>query len=244
MGIIVLVVAILPMLGVGGMQLYKAETPGPVKDEKLTPRITQTAQGAVVRLLPDHARLHRQPAARRHELVRRGLPRVCDAGARRLLDLRRQRRALRFAGDRSRADRVHADLGDEFRPSFHRLAAEEPAHLRDRRRSQGRCSVIIGISTSASRCIIWLHGVYPSFLDGAAPHRVQPGLDRDGLRLRQPGLRRVADVRADGDPDAVLLLREHGLDRRRHQDVPHAGAVPAGAARTVPARPSGRRSRR
>jgi trk system potassium uptake protein len=44
MGIIVLVVAILPMLGVGGMQLYKAETPGPVKNEKLTPRITQTAK--------------------------------------------------------------------------------------------------------------------------------------------------------------------------------------------------------
>ena len=44
MGIIVLVVAILPMLGVGGMQLYKAEAPGPVKNEKLTPRITQTAK--------------------------------------------------------------------------------------------------------------------------------------------------------------------------------------------------------
>jgi trk system potassium uptake protein TrkH len=44
MGIIVLVVAILPLLGVGGMQLYKAETPGPVKNEKLTPRITQTAR--------------------------------------------------------------------------------------------------------------------------------------------------------------------------------------------------------
>ncbi len=44
MGIIVLVVAILPLLGVGGMQLYKAEAPGPVKNEKLTPRITQTAK--------------------------------------------------------------------------------------------------------------------------------------------------------------------------------------------------------
>jgi len=44
MGIIVLVVAILPILGVGGMQLYKAETPGPIKNEKLTPRITQTAK--------------------------------------------------------------------------------------------------------------------------------------------------------------------------------------------------------
>ncbi len=44
MGIIVLAVAILPMLGVGGMQLYKAETPGPMKDAKLTPRIAETAR--------------------------------------------------------------------------------------------------------------------------------------------------------------------------------------------------------
>ncbi len=43
-GIIVVAVAILPMLGVGGMQLYKAETPGPSKDSKLTPRIAGTAK--------------------------------------------------------------------------------------------------------------------------------------------------------------------------------------------------------
>lgn len=44
MGIIVLAVAILPMLRIGGMQLYRAETPGPMKDAKLTPRITETAK--------------------------------------------------------------------------------------------------------------------------------------------------------------------------------------------------------
>jgi len=44
MGIIVMVVAILPVLNVGGMQLFKAETPGPIKDEKLTPRIRHTAR--------------------------------------------------------------------------------------------------------------------------------------------------------------------------------------------------------
>ncbi len=44
MGVIVLAVAVLPMLGVGGMQLYRAETPGAVKDAKLTPRITGTAK--------------------------------------------------------------------------------------------------------------------------------------------------------------------------------------------------------
>jgi trk system potassium uptake protein TrkH len=43
-GIVVIAVAILPMLGIGGMQLYRAETPGPVKDSKLTPRITETAK--------------------------------------------------------------------------------------------------------------------------------------------------------------------------------------------------------
>jgi trk system potassium uptake protein TrkH len=44
MGIIVLAVAVLPMLGIGGMQLYRAETPGPMKESKLTPRITETAR--------------------------------------------------------------------------------------------------------------------------------------------------------------------------------------------------------
>lgn len=44
MGIVVLAVAILPLLGVGGMQLYRAEMPGPMKDSKLTPRITETAK--------------------------------------------------------------------------------------------------------------------------------------------------------------------------------------------------------
>jgi trk system potassium uptake protein len=45
MGIIVLAVAVLPLLGVGGSQIFKAETPGPMKDEKLTPRIAETARG-------------------------------------------------------------------------------------------------------------------------------------------------------------------------------------------------------
>ncbi|MBD3671293.1 MAG: potassium transporter [Gammaproteobacteria bacterium] len=44
MGIIVLAVALMPMLGIGGMSLYRAETPGPMKDTKLTPRLTETAK--------------------------------------------------------------------------------------------------------------------------------------------------------------------------------------------------------
>ncbi len=45
MGVIVLAVAVLPILGVGGRQLLKAETPGPMKETQLTPRIAETAKG-------------------------------------------------------------------------------------------------------------------------------------------------------------------------------------------------------
>ena len=44
LGIIVMGLAVLPLLGIGGMQLYKGQTPGPVKDERLAPRITETAK--------------------------------------------------------------------------------------------------------------------------------------------------------------------------------------------------------
>ena len=44
MGIVILALAILPMLGVGGMQLYKAESTGPIKDNKISPRIAETAK--------------------------------------------------------------------------------------------------------------------------------------------------------------------------------------------------------
>ena len=45
MGIIVLMVAILPLMGVGASNLFKSETAGPMKDQKLTPRIAETARG-------------------------------------------------------------------------------------------------------------------------------------------------------------------------------------------------------
>ncbi len=45
MGVIVLAVAILPLLGIGGRQMFKAETPGPMKESSLTPRIAETAKG-------------------------------------------------------------------------------------------------------------------------------------------------------------------------------------------------------
>ena len=45
LGIMLLAVAVLPLLGLGGTQLYKAEMPGPMKEQRLTPRIAETARG-------------------------------------------------------------------------------------------------------------------------------------------------------------------------------------------------------
>ena len=44
MGIIVLAVAIIPLLGIGGMSLYRAEMSGPMKEQKMRPRIAETAK--------------------------------------------------------------------------------------------------------------------------------------------------------------------------------------------------------
>ena len=43
-GVVVLAIALLPILGIGGMQLYMAEMPGPFKDERMSPRIARTAK--------------------------------------------------------------------------------------------------------------------------------------------------------------------------------------------------------
>lgn len=45
LGVLVLAIAILPLLAVGGSQIYRAHTPGPMKDTRLTPRIMETARG-------------------------------------------------------------------------------------------------------------------------------------------------------------------------------------------------------
>lgn len=61
MGVIVLAVAILPLLGIGGRQLYKAETPGPMKESSLTPADRRDRQGLVARLRAGRRRELRHP---------------------------------------------------------------------------------------------------------------------------------------------------------------------------------------
>ena len=91
-GIVVLAVALMPMLGVGGMQLLRAETPGPVKDTKLTPRITETAKVLWLIVRRAHCSLRRCILAGRHDAVRCDHAQLLDSIDRRSLDARCQHR--------------------------------------------------------------------------------------------------------------------------------------------------------
>jgi trk system potassium uptake protein TrkH len=164
MGIIVLVVAILPMLGVGGMQLYKAETPGPVKDEKLTPRITQTARALwVVYLLITIACVISLKVAGMN-----WFDAVCHAFA-----------TLALGGFST----YDASVGHFDSPAIefvlivfmlisamnfarHFIAWQQKSLRTYATDVEARAMLaIIGISTLGVALYIWLHGVYPSFLE-------------------------------------------------------------------------------
>ena len=83
-GVIVLAVALLPMLGIGGMQLYKAEMAGPLKDERFTPRHRAHGARSLRRLRRADGGLRGGVLARGHERIRRGQPQLLDACYRRL----------------------------------------------------------------------------------------------------------------------------------------------------------------
>ena len=84
-GIIVVAVAVLPMLGIGGMQLYRAETPGPSKDSKLTPRITETAKALFTVYMALTVHLRHRLLRCRHVRLRCSVSRLFDRGDRRFL---------------------------------------------------------------------------------------------------------------------------------------------------------------
>ena len=123
MGIIVLAIAILPLLGVGGMQLYRAGAPGTVKDAKLAPRITETAQRARVRVRRLDAACALGAVGWR---ACRPFDAICHAFSTLSLGGFSTHDAnialLPFTDDRIGADAVHADRRHELRHALHRAA--------------------------------------------------------------------------------------------------------------------------
>jgi trk system potassium uptake protein TrkH len=116
MGLIVLAVAILPLLGIGGRQMFKAETPGPMKDSKMTPRMAETAKGlwVVYTLISICCALGYYWAGMTwlDAIMHMFSPPWALAA---FPATTRAFGFFRFAGDRSRQYRIHADCGLQFR---------------------------------------------------------------------------------------------------------------------------------
>jgi len=141
MGLIVLAVAILPLLGIGGRQMFKAETPGPMKDSKMTPRMAETAKGLwfVYVLISIACTLGYYWAgmtwldAIMHMFATMGLGGFSSHDASfGFFDSR----LLRFASDRGGQHSLHADRRLQFRHPFPRRLAALVPPVRRRPRSR------------------------------------------------------------------------------------------------------------
>ena len=156
-------VAVLPLLGVGGMQLYKAETPGPMKDTKLTPRIAETARGLWTVYFVLSAACLLAYRCGRHELGRCLHAHVHHHGPGRLLVARCQFRPLEFAADRSGRYRVHALSGISFALVLRGLARSRSTMplLRD---AEVRAYAAVLVAATAAVCLVLIgHGTYDSY---------------------------------------------------------------------------------
>ena len=239
MGILVLAVAILPLLGVGGAQLFKAETAGPFKDTKLTPRIAETAKAlysvyfgiSLVCFFAYRWAGMSWSDAFMHMCSTMGLggfsshdasfgywnSPLIDYTAVVFMTLAGFNFSLHFIAWRRRS--LVPYLADpEAKAYLFTLVAA--------------CLAVAAFLLSQRRL--------PGALAGAALCDLQRSVDRDHHRLRQHRLQPVADLRAGADAVPVRLRDLRRLHRRRHQDDPRRAPAQAGAPRDDAHRASAR----
>jgi len=177
MGIIVLAVAILPLLGIGGSQIMRTETPGPMKDTKLTPRITETAKGlwlvyALMTLAC--ALVFKAVGMGWFDAVVHSFSTLSLEGS-----LPTTRASVTsIPGDRGCGDFLHACRRHQFRNSLPRVPQAEPGALPERPR--GGCIRRADHDVGARNRLFPVRQPGLSvFLDGATPQRLQRRLGRD-----------------------------------------------------------------
>ena len=235
MGIIVLAVAILPLLGVGGMQMYRAECPGPVKDAKLTPRITETAKAlwfvyagltAVCFLMlllagmpPFDALCHA------FSVLALGGFSTHDASvgyfASPLIEAVLMVFMLVAAVNFSTHFVALRRGSPACVPSRSRGALDAAVDRRQRSAGRDRCLQGRDLSRRWAKPCVMRHSATISMATTTG------FVTQDYCA--------VAPVRPDVDTVPQLHHLQHGFDGRRHQAVPHAGADQAVTARDVPA---------
>ena len=224
-------VAILPLLGVGGSQLFKSETAGPMKDQKLTPRIAETARASVVGVRLHRASLHAAYRAAGMSWTDAFMHMCSTIGLGGFRRLRRQP-----GPSTRRTSRPSRSSSCCWPASTSRSTSWSGIRARWRRcGTTSRCGRTRGARRRGALVALYLvaFGVLHRPAAGAAPHRLQCRLGRHHHRLRHRGLRHTGRCSR-----RVLMLflcsfaTCAGVHRRRHQAGPHAAAAQAGAART------------
>ena len=157
--ILVLAVAILPLLGVGGSQLFKAEVAGPIKDSKLTPRVKETAKGLWGIYATFSLGLLPGVLGRRHDGHRRGDAHVHHREPGRALVARRELCALRVAAARRDGDALHAGGQLQLRAVFRRAAKGPLARLLARPGDARNAVALVGGGLLVA-LVLWVKGVY------------------------------------------------------------------------------------
>ena len=223
MGIIVLAVAILPLLGVGGMQLYKAETPGPMKDEKLTPRITETAKALwfIYMVITIACVLALQLAGMSW------FDAVCHAFSAMALGGFSTHDASVGYFDSVPIELVlivfHVVAAMNFATHF---LAVRGRSLRVYARDPEAKAIVAVLAISCVVASLYLSavGTYPDPGRRCGSRRFNVVSHRDDLRLSSTRTTGSGRSSCRCGCCCCPASSARGLDRRRHQDVPHAGA--------------------
>ena len=218
-GIIVLALAVLPRLRVGGRQLLEHEMPGP-EIESLSTRIRDTARRVWVLYVALTAVLFAHPARalgdrrRRADVaVRRGRARVDDHPDGRLLDEGRLDRGLR-AGDAVGDRRLHDPRRLQLRADVPRARPAPAARARRATRSSGSTSPCSCSGRSCSSSARSGPRTSSPAQSAIRARRVHGRLDDDDDRLLGRRLQHLAAARADDDRRADVRRRLGGLDHR------------------------------
>ena len=235
MGIIVLAVAVLPMLGVGGMQLYRAESPGPIKDSKLTPRIAHTAKALWYIYLGLTVLCGFAYWVAGMNGFDGHLPCVFDGCHRRLLHPRLEHRLFRQRRDRDRGHRLHGARRDQLRAALCRIGSAQSVPVLA---GCGSCACTWALWRWSApwwwqRCCCTARTLRRHFATGCSG-----GLLCDHHRLHHPEYSAWPGLGAGSDGVRRFRWRLCGLHGGGVEDVPSAADLPPGVPRNPAADPS------
>ena len=234
LSIVVMALAVLPLLGVGGMQLYKGAAPGAVKDERLAPRITETAK----QLWFVYALITIAGVVALKICGMSWFDAICHAfSAVGLGGFSTHDRSIAwFDSPAIELTLIALMLIASLNFARHIVALRRLSL--ESYRKDAECKAIfaiLAVSVVGVAALLTSHGVYGDFMVALRHSAFNVISQATTSGTHQPGLPAVAGVRPLLDAVPVVHRVQHRLDRRRHQDVPHPAArAPGGPGDEAP----------